>query len=163
MHETSRIRVIVGAVALALMLPALAGDTVPVVKIPAGMKPSLATYYRNGLKKIHWPTLAELGVPLYPGLRAYTMASGKDKKGHTWEAAGFASPVKRDKVIAWYRKKLPKWKYDSTMKALLGPGCDMSKMLNGVCPFINGMDMSGAKCGGQFPCKATIQISYRKK
>lgn len=147
---------------LAVGVPVLAGS-LPMAKPKHGAKRSIVKYTLAARKKLPFPSVKELGVPLYPDLAATVVDVNPDSSGKKWGTVTFMSQAKTAKVIAWYRKKkLPGWKYNTTFKWLEGKGCTQAKAITHACPMIAGMDVQGA-CPGIYECKSEILITYPVK
>ena len=116
-----------------------------------------------------WPTVGEIGVPLYPDLKAYMTgtpplgppAGDKD----AFRFVNFTSQADVPTLLAWYGEHAEGWVVDADMEMLFPEGADIhtAMMMLGQSPFVSVMDMTEGAAGicMNVPCKSMVQVVYK--
>ena len=113
-----------------------------------------------------WPTVDEIGVPLYPDLKAYMAAVSPAnpfaQNASEFRFVNFASQADVPTLLAWYEEHADGWVVDADMRMLFPEGVDANAAMTGQSPFVNFFDMTEApgKCLG-ISCKSTVQVVYK--
>ncbi len=107
-----------------------------------------------------WPTLEEIGVPLYADLEAY-MAGVPPLAGNEFRFVNFASQTDVATLLAWYGEHADGWVVDEAMEMVLPAGTDVDAAMMGESPFVNMLDMSAIGTCVTVPCITMVQVVYR--
>ncbi len=119
-----------------------------------------------GLDKMEWPTVDEIGVPLYPDLTAFLAGEnvGVTEAEGEFRFVNFASQADVATLLAWYGEHAEGWVVDETMEMLFPEGASINDALMGQTPYVNISDMvegTEGKCGGWYACKTMVQVVYK--
>ncbi len=110
-----------------------------------------------------WPTMDEIGVPLYPDLEAVfagitqTLAGDKD----ALRFVNFASQADVPTLLAWYGEHAEGWVVDADMQMLFPEGVDANAAMMGGSPFVNITDSEDTGMCMNVPCKSMVQVVYK--
>ena len=112
-----------------------------------------------------WPTVDEIGVPLYPDLEAVfagtppmgPLAGDKD----AFRFVNFASQTDVPTLLAWYGEHAEGWVVDADMQMLFPEGVDANAAMMGGSPFVNITDSEGTGMCMNVPCKSMVQVVYK--
>ena len=161
MHQSPAgpIRLFVAAVLVLLTLSAV-GDPVPLAPVPASTPPALARRLAGYQASARWPQRADLGVPLYPDLRAFMVqrfAAAPAKLATVL----FTTHAPAARVLKWYARRLPEWHLDKASGVLAPRDCGTPGALHNRCPYIEAQNVKTHQCGPAFDCTGQVAISYR--
>ena len=112
-----------------------------------------------------WPTVDEIGVPLYPDLKAYMAGVPPNpfaQNASEFRFVNFASQADVPTLLAWYGEHADDWVVDADMRMLYPEGADANAAMMGQSPFVNFLDETEnpGKCLG-ISCKSTVQVVYK--
>ena len=110
-----------------------------------------------------WPTVDEIGVPLYLDLEACmagTSPMGRSDKD-AFRFVNFASQADVPTLLAWYGKHAEGWVVDADMQMLFPEGADANAALMGRSPFVNFIDVTDTGMCMNVPCKSIVQVVYK--
>ena len=120
-----------------------------------------------GLQGLDWPSDEEIGVPLYPDLKAFFTGAnvGVTAEQSAFRFVNFASQADVQALLAWYEENAEGWVVDATMEMLFPKGASMNDALMGSVPYVNISDAAegtvDGKCGGWYACKSLVQVVYK--
>lgn len=111
-----------------------------------------------------WPTLEELGVPLYPDLEAFIIGENPamGPGAAQYRFVNFASQKDVATILSWYGEHAEGWEVDTDMDMVLPEGMDAMDALMGKSGFVNVSEATlGGGCWSGVPCESLVQIVYR--
>lgn len=109
-----------------------------------------------------WPTLEEIGIPLYPDLEAFMLGENPSADGGTLLFVNFASQADANALLAWYSEHAEGWQVDEDMNVLLPEGASIMDVMMGKTVFVNIYDAETiGGCFGGVPCKSMVQVVYK--
>ena len=111
-----------------------------------------------------WPTVEEIGLPIYPDLRAYMAGVPENpfaSNASEFRFVNFASQTDVATLLAWYGEHAEGWVVDEDMEMVLPEGADADAAMMGESPFVNISDMSAMGMCVTVPCKTMVQVVYK--
>lgn len=139
--------VLVIAVAASILVAGdLRGQTVPVAEGAIGDE---------------WPTIAEMGVPLYPDLAAYYRGDnpGPGPNPQGYKFVNFASQETVATLLAWYQDHVDGWVVNASMEMIFPEGAGVTEAMAGSTPFVTIAEMEDGCLG--VACSTMVQVVYQ--
>ena len=109
---------------------------------------------------LEWPTVEEVGLPLYPDLEAFMIGQSPTTDSEVYFFVNFASQADPMTVLAWYAEHADGWELDADAEMLLPDGADVMDARTGKTGFAVVNEMGGS-CWDGVPCETMVQIVYR--